>query len=149
MRRRKFFKERPDGMNERRPGDEADSQGFIGSWTPGEGPALIGAVISAAERVSPSVVNIEIRKNQAGKRTAGFRLPEERQGSGSGFIFTPEGFILANSHVVHEAGKIEVTLSDGRGFQGDLGGDDPETGLAVVRINGPKFAAAPPGSDGG
>jgi S1-C subfamily serine protease len=103
------------------------------------------AVISAAERVSPSVVNIEIRKNQAGKRTAEFRLPEERQGSGSGFIFTPDGFILTNSHVVHEARKIEVALSDGRGFQGDLVGDDPETDLAVVRINGPKFAAAPLG----
>ena len=103
------------------------------------------AVINAAERVSPSVVNIEVHKRPGGKQTTNFRLPEEMRGSGSGFIFTPDGFILTNSHVVHQANKIDVALSDGRRFQGDLVGDDPETDLAVVRINGPKFVAAPLG----
>ena len=103
------------------------------------------AVINAAERVSPSVVNIEVHKSPGGKQTTNFRLPEEMRGSGSGFIFTPDGFILTNSHVVHEANKIDVALSDGRRFQGDLVGDDPETDLAVIRINGPKFVAAPLG----
>jgi S1-C subfamily serine protease len=103
------------------------------------------AVINAAERVSPSVVNIEVHKRPGGKQTTNFRLPEEMRGSGSGFIFTPDGFILTNSHVVHQADKIDVSLSDGRRFQGDLVGDDPETDLAVVRINGPKFVAAPLG----
>jgi S1-C subfamily serine protease len=103
------------------------------------------AVINAAERVSPSVVNIEVQKSPGGKQTTNFRLPEEMRGSGSGFIFTPDGFILTNSHVVHHVTKIDVALSDGRRFQGDLVGDDPETDLAVVRINGPKFVAAPMG----
>jgi len=103
------------------------------------------AVISAAERVNPSVVNIEVHKKPGGKQTTNFRRPEEMRGSGSGFIFTPDGFILTNSHVVHQANKIDVALSDGRRFQGDLVGDDPETDLAVVRINGAKFVAAPLG----
>jgi S1-C subfamily serine protease len=103
------------------------------------------AVISAAEKVSPSVVNIEIRKKTEGRRTTHSRVPDEKWGTGSGFIFTPDGFILTNSHVIHRANKIDVTLSDGRGFQGDLVGDDPETDLAVVRINGPKFTTAPLG----
>jgi S1-C subfamily serine protease len=103
------------------------------------------AVISAAEKVSPSVVNIEIRKKTEGRRTIHSRVPDEMRGTGSGFIFTPDGFILTNSHVIHQANEIYVTLSDGRDFQGDLVGDDPETDLAVIRINGPKFTAAPLG----
>jgi len=103
------------------------------------------AVIHAAEKVSPSVVNIDVRKRSGGKEIPNLRLPEEMRGSGSGFIFTPDGFILTNSHVVHQANKIDVALSDGRRFQGDLVGDDPETDLAVIRINGPKFVAAPLG----
>ena len=103
------------------------------------------AVIRAAEKVGPSVVNIEVRQKAEGRRTAPLGLPDERRGSGSGFIFTPDGFLLTNSHVVHQVSGIDVTLSDGRGFRGDLVGDDPETDLAVVRINGPKFAAAPLG----
>jgi len=103
------------------------------------------AVISAAEKVSPSVVNMEVRKKPEGRRTSSFRAPDGMRGTGSGFIFTPDGFLLTNSHVVHQAEKIDVTLSDGRGFQGDLVGDDPETDLAVVRITGPKFVAAPLG----
>jgi len=78
------------------------------------------AVIHAAEKVSPSVVNIDVRKRSGGKEIPNLRLPEEMRGSGSGFIFTPDGFILTNSHVVHQANKIDVALSDGRGFQGDL-----------------------------
>lgn len=92
------------------------------------------AVISAAEKANPSVVNIEIHRRSLNRRIADPRFPPEVQGSGSGFIFTPDGFILTNSHVVHEADRIEVTLSDGRHFQADLIGEDPDTDLAVVRI---------------
>lgn len=101
------------------------------------------AVIQAAERVSPSVVNLDVRKSLKEEEAVHFRPPEGLRGNGSGFIFTPDGFVLTNSHVVHQASKIEITLSDGRRFQADLVGDDPDTDLAVVRINGPNLVPAP------
>lgn len=100
------------------------------------------AVITAAERVSPSVVYIEVEQPITTRRPNVPRMPQERRGSGSGFIFTPDGFILTNSHVVHGAVKIEVTLSDGHKYQADLIGDDPDTDLAVIRINAPNLLPA-------
>jgi S1-C subfamily serine protease len=100
------------------------------------------AVISAAKKVSPAVVSIAVHKAVRNGPTPGPHSAPELQGSGSGFLFTPDGFILTNSHVVHHASKIEVALTDGRRFQADLVGDDPETDLAVIRIAGPNFVAA-------
>lgn len=97
------------------------------------------AVISATEKVSPSVVNIEVRQRPSAKQAVPGRTPREMQGGGSGFIFTPDGFVLTNSHVVHDATKIEATLADGRRFQADIIGDDPETDLAVIRIQAPNL----------
>ena len=103
------------------------------------------AVVHAAETISPSVAFIEITKALPEARGAAARRPREARGSGSGFVFTPDGFILTNSHVVHGAEKIGVTLSDGRRFDASIVGDDPSTDLAVIRISAGHLPAAPLG----
>jgi S1-C subfamily serine protease len=101
------------------------------------------AVVEAAEKVSPSVIKIEIRRRlRDQKGSAAWRPPNEVMGSGSGFIFTPDGFILTNSHVVQQARSLDVTLSDARHFAADLIGNDPATDLAVIRINAPSLVPA-------
>jgi S1-C subfamily serine protease len=97
------------------------------------------AVIAAAEKVSPSVVYIEVQHPSRSRRG---NAPREVRGSGSGFIFTPDGFILTNSHVVHGAKSIEVTFADGHKHQAELIGDDMDTDLAVIRINAPNLVPA-------
>ncbi len=92
------------------------------------------AVTGAVERMSPSVVNIEVHQ-AAGRTRSG--EPRERQGGGSGFVFTPDGLILTNSHVVHDAVRIAVTLADGRRMPATVIGDDPASDLAVIRLDQP------------
>lgn len=87
--------------------------------------AYSDAVVSAVDLIGPSVVKVD----------AG--------GTGSGFVFTPDGLVLTNSHVVANAKKIGVSLPDGRDMVADLVGDDPHTDLAVLRVSAPDLVAAP------
>jgi S1-C subfamily serine protease len=96
------------------------------------------AVVSAAEKVSPSVAKIEVKQTAGPARNG---EPRERHGGGSGFVFTPDGLVLTNSHVVHNASKIELSLPDGRRCPAHLIGEDPATDLAVVRIDAPSLTA--------
>src|SRR5579863_3244510 len=81
------------------------------------------AVVDTVDRVGPTVVHIH------GARADGSRL-----GSGSGVIYTPDGYVLTNSHVVAGAAKLAASLTDGRRFDATLVGDDPATDLAVLRL---------------
>lgn len=92
------------------------------------------AVIEAVEKVGPSVVKIDVTHRARGRG--------EARGSGSGFLFTPDGYILTNSHVVHRAHGLEVNLQDGRRYAAERIGEDPQTDLAVLRIDAPHLVPA-------
>jgi S1-C subfamily serine protease len=85
------------------------------------------AVMRAVAAVAPSVVNVEVRRGGTRGRRRG-------DSSGSGFVFTPDGFALTNSHVVQGAAAVEVRLEDGRTADARVIGDDPDTDLAVIRL---------------
>lgn len=93
-------------------------------------------VSRTVKEVSPAVVKVDVVIALDPSVQRDPRLPKDAKGSGSGFVFTPDGFILTNSHVVHGATSIEVSFIDGRKLKARLIGDDPHTDLAVIKVDG-------------
>ena len=112
-------------------------------------PALLdaysNAVTRVAESVGPAVVRLDVKRRLRGRDARGNEAMHDIGGSGSGFVFTPDGLIATNSHVVSGAVEIAATFSDGQTLQASLIGDDPDTDLAVIRVAGHKLPSAPLG----
>jgi len=105
--------------------------------------AYSNAVVGACERVGPAVVKINVKQGE--KQSRG-RRPGGDSGSGSGFVFTPDGLILTNGHVVTGASKITVMSQEGGTHIADVVGNDPDTDLAVIRVDAPEVRSAVLGS---
>jgi S1-C subfamily serine protease len=86
------------------------------------------AVATTVRQAGPAVVHIQARSEKQG-----------RGGSGSGFLISPDGFVMTNSHVVHGAAEVRAQTPDGRESRAEIIGDDPDTDLAVIRIDLPEL----------
>ncbi len=119
--------------------------------------AEIGAAFSSiAEHVTPAVVAIRVEREaprRAGQQPMRmedlFRRdsPQPMESSGSGFIVTNDGFILTNNHVIDGASRLSVSLNDGRVFEARVIGRDPDTDVAVIKIEGSNFPTVTLGDD--
>ena len=84
------------------------------------------AVIAAVAAVSPAVAHVRVERAKGARGG--------REGSGSGFLITPDGYLVTNSHVASGAARVEVTLADGRTASAAIVGDDPDSDLAVLKV---------------
>lgn len=91
--------------------------------------AYSNAVVQAVQKTGPTVVHVQARQGR-------------QSGSGSGFLISPDGFVVTNSHVVHGAKHLSIQTADGRATRAELVGEDPDTDLAVLRINLPDLPHA-------
>ncbi len=138
---------RPAGFVENMPVTATGSQ----ARPSGVSESRRNAIVSAAERVGPSVVSVSVLQTRVYRRSAlgypfdddffqrFFRPPlveyrEQVPGLGSGFIMDERGYVVTNEHVVHDADEITVTLTDGRELAGELVGSDPTYDLAVIKV---------------
>jgi S1-C subfamily serine protease len=106
----------------------------------GDGPdvrlldAYSAAVTAAVARVAPAVAHVRVERRALRGSTARSRARDAPEGSGSGFLLTPDGYLVTNSHVAGGASAIEVTLPDGRSAAAEIVGDDPDSDLAVLKV---------------
>ena len=120
-----------------------DSRGPVTPSVPAPDPSaeLLDAysrvTVGVSEKVCPSVVSVEVLRLSSRRG--------ERGGTGSGFAFRPDGYLLTNSHVVHGADLVQVTFSDGKQMSAELVGDDTETDLAVLKIDAAGVPVTPLG----
>ncbi len=113
----------PDALPDATSGSSApDSSGFDSYLH----DAYSRAVTAAVARVAPAVAHVGVERAKAPRGA--------REGAGSGFLITPDGYLVTNSHVAGGATRIEVTLSDGRTAGAEIVGDDPDSDLAVLKV---------------
>jgi S1-C subfamily serine protease len=103
---------------------------------------FIGAVIAVSQRVKPAVVQVTSEQTRFDLFNQPFTVPG---GVGSGVIYDQDGYILTNYHVIAGAESLRVSLPDGRSFPADVVGTDPQTDLAVLKIDGEDLPTAPLG----
>jgi S1-C subfamily serine protease len=118
-----------DPRDDHPAGDDDRGAERSAEWSPSDDTPLFDAysqaVIGAVDKVGPAVLHLQVAGAKDGAT-----------GAGSGVVFTPDAYVLTNSHVVSGARKIEATFPDGRSLAANLVGDDPDTDLAVLRLDG-------------
>jgi S1-C subfamily serine protease len=108
----------PSPLPRDRTGDEVSEQEALDAYS--------RVIVTVAESMGPAVVNLRAVTSEGGRRPSG---------SGSGFLFTPDGFLLTNHHVVRGSSRVRVRLNDGREVSGHVVGADPWTDVAVVQAD--------------